>query len=343
MANTMTTSVVRQLESLFSGGSVAGLSDRQLIERFVAGRDPFAAEAAFAALVARHGPMVLSICRQFLIDRQHAEDAFQAVFLVLARRARSVQDPDLLGNWLYGVALRTARKARARLARIRQSEEDPIVRHLDADATAPVDQPLLERERAEALHQEIGRLPASSRLPVVLCYFEGLSLAEAARRLRCPAGTVHSRLVRAREKLRRGLTRRGIVLSTSALAAALAPRSASASIPPLLCDMTTRAAIRFAARHAAGGALSTPAAALAQQVLRTMLIQKLKAATLSVLLIASLTAGVAYHSLGAFARSREGEPPGEPMVKEARQEPVAGHQVSWVIRTRKFRLPYNRS
>ena len=114
MANLLTTSVVRQLETLFDGGSVAGLSDRQLLERFVTRRDP-AGEAAFAALVARHGPMVLHVCRQLLGDRHHAEDAFQAVFLVLARQARSIRDPDLLGNWLYGVALRTARKAQGRL------------------------------------------------------------------------------------------------------------------------------------------------------------------------------------------------------------------------------------
>src|SRR5262245_2878514 len=94
MANAMTTSVARQLESLFDGGSVAGLSDRQLIERFAAGRDPLAAEAAFAALVARHGPMVLGVCRQVIGDHQHAEDTFQAVFLVLAQRARFVRDPD---------------------------------------------------------------------------------------------------------------------------------------------------------------------------------------------------------------------------------------------------------
>ena len=99
-------SVARQLGALFEGSSVAGLSDRQLLERFNARRDE-AGEAAFAALVARHGPMVLGLCHQLLNDRHLAEDAFQATFLVLARRARSLRDPDLLGNWLYGVALRT--------------------------------------------------------------------------------------------------------------------------------------------------------------------------------------------------------------------------------------------
>ena len=107
-----TTSLARDLESLFQGGSAAGLSDRQLIERFATRRDE-AGEAAFAALVARHGPMVLGVCRQLLGDQHQAEDAFQAVFLVLADKARSLREPDLLGKWLYGVAVRTARNAHA--------------------------------------------------------------------------------------------------------------------------------------------------------------------------------------------------------------------------------------
>src|SRR5689334_18927073 len=108
MTHLATMSVARQLGSLFESGSVAGLSDRQLLERYLsAGRDP-AGEAAFAALVGRHGPMVLGVCRQLLGDAQHAEDAFQATFLVLAQKAHSIRDPELLGNWLYGVAIRTA-------------------------------------------------------------------------------------------------------------------------------------------------------------------------------------------------------------------------------------------
>ena len=328
MGNAMTTSVVRQIESLFGGGSVAGLSDRQLIERFAAGRDPLAAEAAFAALVARHGPMVLSVCRQLLGDHQHAEDAFQAVFMVLARRARSIRDPDLLGQWLYGVALRTARKARGRLARIGQSEEAGAMNRPEACAAVPADRSAIDREQAEALHAEVERLPAVSRLPVVLCYFEGLSLAEAAKRLRCPAGTVHSRLVRARERLRRGLMRRGVALSGAAMAAMLAPRSASASVPPLLCETTTRAAITFAAHHAARGVLSAPAAALAQEVLTSMTIHKLKAVAFSLLIIATLASGAVFHALNASstppdgekarAAYREGEAPSEPRSDPAR-------------------------
>ncbi len=205
MAYVASGSLVRQLGSLFESGSVAGWSDRQLIDRFLARRDT-AGEAAFAALVARHGPMVLDVCRQLLGDRHHAEDAFQAVFLVLARKAGSIRDPDLLGNWLYGVSLRTARKAKVRLARRRASERCDAMTGSELGSTVPADQAAIDREQAEALHDEIARLPRTFRLPVVLCYLEGLTVHEAARQLRWSHGTVRSRMARARDKLRRGLT-----------------------------------------------------------------------------------------------------------------------------------------
>ena len=202
MTHLATGSVVRNLESLFEDGSVAGLSDRQLLDRFVNRRDP-AGDAAFAALVGRHGPMVLGVCRQLLGDVQHAEDSFQAVFLVLAQKARSIRDPDLLGNWLYGVSIRTARCAKQQIARRRKREEGnamkgpgPATSARSEPTAPPADRPAIEREQAEALHGEVDRLPRIFRLPVVLCYFEGLTLDEAARRLRCPAGTVRSRLAR---------------------------------------------------------------------------------------------------------------------------------------------------
>ena len=229
MAHAASGSVVRQIGALFDGGSVAGLSDRQLLCRFIARRDA-AGEAAFAALVARHGPMVLHVCRQLLRDHQHAEDAFQAVFLVLARRARSVREPDLLGPWLYGVALRTARKANARLARQRNNEREKAMGDANMQSGPAPDQSMIAREDALALHAEIEGLPSVFRLPVVLCYFEGLSLDEAARRLRCPEGTLRSRLARARDKLRRGLTRRGAFLSASALASVLDSTAARAAV-----------------------------------------------------------------------------------------------------------------
>jgi RNA polymerase sigma factor (sigma-70 family) len=280
---------------LFEVGSAAGLSDRQLLERYNArGRDP-AGEAAFAALVGRHGPMVLGICRQILGDVQHAEDVFQAVFFVLAQKARSIRDPDLLGNWLYGVATRMARRARQQVARRRRAEGETMgVSSMGTCASAEpaADRPAIAREQAEALHGEIARLPRSFRLPVVLFYFEGLTLDEAARRLRCPAGTVHSRLARARVRLLRALTRRGVVLSSAALATALGSRDASACISSSLCLTTTRAAIHFAAGPAAGAGLSASAAALAREMLRSMLLHRLK--LIAMCLLALVAAGAGY-------------------------------------------------
>ncbi len=247
MADLATGVVGRQLESLFDGGSVAGMSDRELVERFIARRDA-GGDAAFAALVARHGPMVLRICRQILPDRHHAEDAFQAVFLVLARNARSIRNPDLLGTWLYGVTLRTARKAKTRLRRrARTTRAMPLAVPMMSRSWSQSPRRLTRRRwpasRPNALHEQIERLPSVFRLPVLLCYFEGLTLDEAARRLQCPPGTLRSRLARARDKLRRELTRRGVVLSSGDLAVILGPSPASAAVSSVLSDLTTKAAI----------------------------------------------------------------------------------------------------
>ncbi len=305
MANVALGSVARQVGSLFEGGSAAGLSDRQLLERFTACGEP-ADEAAFAAMVARHGPMVLGVCRQLMGDHHHAEDAFQAVFLVLARQARSIRDPDRLGTWLYGVALRTARTARGRIARRRRTEEERAVRQSTAGSALVADRELVEQEQSEALHREIERLPGAFRVPVVLCYFEGLTLDEAAHRLRWPAGTLRSRLARAREKLRRGLARRGFALSTTALAAALVPRSALACVSSLLCDSTTRAAFQFVAKPAAAGTASAAAMALAKEVLRSMLAHKLKLTVLTLLFIGAIASGAA--SVGLAMVRQVGKP-----------------------------------
>jgi DNA-directed RNA polymerase specialized sigma24 family protein len=142
--------LVQSLESLFDGRSVAGLSDRQLLDRFTRARDA-TGEAAFTALVARHGPMVLDLCHQLLGDLHHAEDAFQAVFLVLARKARSIRDPDLLANWLYGVALRTARCAKVQLNRRRKKEEAGLMHHHDPGSSVllcSMLEPAIDREQA---------------------------------------------------------------------------------------------------------------------------------------------------------------------------------------------------
>ena len=193
----------RDVDLLLRGGSVAGLEDGPLLDRIVAGSAP-EAEAAFAALMRRHGPMVARVCGGILGDAQLAEDAAQAVFLVLLRRARSIRDPGQLAPWLHGVALRTARETRRR-----RFIFDPIPRD-DPTMFSTVPDPTqaaVAREQAELLHRAINRLPARDLAPVVLCDLEGLTHAEAAQRLGCPTSTVSIRLTRARAKLRAHLAR----------------------------------------------------------------------------------------------------------------------------------------
>jgi RNA polymerase sigma factor (sigma-70 family) len=320
MSTKVSGSLVRQIEALFDGSSVAGLSDRQLLDRFTAQRDAAAeSESAFAALVLRHGPLVLGVCTEMLNDRHHAEDAFQAVFLILARKAHSIRDADLLGNWLYGVALRTCRHARHQLDRRRKNEEVALMLNAASRVAAPsAEEVFLIGEQGELLHNEIERLPRAFRLPVVLCYLQGLTVHEAARRLRCSHGTLRSRMARAREKLKRALTRRGVVLPAAGVAASLSARYASASVSSHLCEMTARAAIRFAA-----GASTAPlAAALAQDVLRSMFATKLKLTVLSTVLISTAAAGAGYtNHLLATEEERMTPPPARTPHLVARNEP----------------------
>ena len=196
------------LETLFGVGVVGRLSDAELLARFLRREDVASSEAAFAALVERHGPMVLGVCRRMLGDDHAAADAFQAVFLVLAGKAPRVRVDDSLGRWLHGVSVRVSLQARAAAraerARVRSLEGlDPV------DGSAPAD-PEGRRELRAAIDEEIARLPGRYRSAVVLCYLEGLTPEQAARRLRCPVGTVQSRLHRARERLRPALSRRGL-------------------------------------------------------------------------------------------------------------------------------------
>jgi RNA polymerase sigma factor (sigma-70 family) len=182
-------------------GSAGLLTDTELLRRFAAGR----AEEAFAALVKRHGPLVLSVCRRRLGAEQDAEDAFQATFLVLARKAGSIADPGLLGNWLYGVATRIARKARV-AQRKRQLREKPV-RFL---SSLPAPDVPTRDDLGSVLREELNRLPDKYRAPVGLCYLEGKTNAEAASLLRWPTGTVKGRLARARDLLRSRLACRGL-------------------------------------------------------------------------------------------------------------------------------------
>ena len=313
MVHAASGSITRQIESLFESGSLTGLTDRLLLERFSDRRDS-AGEEAFSALVTRHGPMVLQTCRQIIGDLHLAEDAFQAVFLVLARKAPSIREPDLLSYWLHGVAFHTAQKARGRLVRQRKNEGNVPMKPLGLGVSSsetlepvaqPVEEALLDRERAEALHYEIERLPRPFRLPVVLCYSEGLTLDEAARRLQWPPGTLRSRLARARDKLRRGLTRRGVVLSSMDLAVALRPKSALARISSHLCDTTTKAAIQFTAAQAVDNAITISATTLAQEILRSTLINRMRLVLLRLLVLSSAAMGAGYLT---YSMAKKDEP-----------------------------------
>jgi RNA polymerase sigma factor (sigma-70 family) len=179
--------------------SGSGRSDPQLLERFVRYRD----EAAFECLVRRHGPMVLGVCRRILGRAEDSEDAFQATFLVLMRKAAVIAQPDLLGNWLYGVASRIARKARAQIFRRKRMEQEAV----PLGATQELRDEFTRESRAQ-LVRELARLPMRYREPLALCYLQGLTNKEAARRLGWPTGSISYRLARGRKLLRARLTDR---------------------------------------------------------------------------------------------------------------------------------------
>ena len=260
--------------------------DGPLLDAFVTRRD----EAAFEALVRRHGPMVWAVCRR-LLTHHDAEDAFQATFLVLARKAAAVRPRELLPNWLYGVAYHSAQKARA-LAVRRSARERQVTAMPDPPATEPADtwaalQPVLDRE----LHA----LPDRYRAPIVLCDLEGLTRRAAAVRLGLPEGTVSSRLSRARAMLAHRLARHGLTVSAGLLAEVLSQTAATARVPYPLVSSTVRAvALLTAGPTAVGGAISAQATALTEGVLQAMLLTKLKnaLATAAVVVFAATILGL---------------------------------------------------
>ena len=247
---------LRHLNTLFSVGMIGGLTDAQLLERFTSHRDE-TAELAFRALVERHGPMVLRVCRAVLRDADDADDAFQATFLVLVRRAGLLWVHDSLGPWLQQVAYRTASCARLAAARRRKHE-----RHA-AELRARAPDEVQHDDVDEVVHEEVGRLPERYRDAVVLCLLEGLTPEQAAGHLKCPVGTVHSRLARGREQLRGRLTRRGLAVPAGLFAVGLGRNGASAAVPPALTDSTIRAALRMALAQVAAGAVPASVAPLA--------------------------------------------------------------------------------
>jgi RNA polymerase sigma factor (sigma-70 family) len=295
--------VVRDLQTLFGLGVMGTRSDGQLLDRFLERREA----AVFEAIVRRHGPMVWGVCHRVLRDHHDAEDAFQATFLVLARKAAAVIPREKLGNWLYGVAYQTAMKARAQRTKRRVREvhvlemPEPIATH---------DQP--RDELAEALDRELSRLPEQYRTPIVMCDLEGRTQKEAASQLGWPIGTVSSRVSRARSMLARRLSRQGVALSVSSLAVQLAQDSASAGMPPWLVDSTARAAILVAAGGVVSvGVVPAQVAALTGEVMKMMLFSKIKVIAAMVLATSALVAGgtgLAYRARGSDPASQDKAP-----------------------------------
>jgi RNA polymerase sigma factor (sigma-70 family) len=254
-------------------------SDARLLEQFAAGRDP----DAFSALVGRHGPLVWRVCRRLLDRADLAEDAFQATWVVFARRAGAIRKPASLASWLHGVAFRVAGEVRSRLAR-QEAGTAP-----DRAGTAPdPGQEAAWRELGRIVEEEVAALPEPLRAPVLLCYWQGLTNDEAARRLGWAAGTLKARLVRAREVLHRRLTARGVALPAGVVAVLLAPAGAAgATVPAALAAATARAALGSAGAGGASGA----AAALASRVLRAPLANGLRLTGAVTLVLAVLAAG----------------------------------------------------
>jgi RNA polymerase sigma-70 factor (ECF subfamily) len=295
MAIASTHPVLRFLRALAVPGQ-ADAPDAQLLQRFVSERD----QHAFTALLKRHGPMVLGVCARVLGDSGDAEDAFQATFLVLVRRAGSLGRPELLGNWLYGVAYRTAQKARLSAARRRQ-HEDRAGTLIGPSAVGDVER----RELRRLLDAEMTRLPERYRVPLVLCDLEGHTHGEAARRLGCPRATLTTRLTRAREQLRSRLVRRGLAVGTLCLAQASAQ-----AVPPRLASEVTEAVLAYVADSTIR---SIKIATLTDGVLKAMYVSKLK-------MVASVVAGVAIaiYGLSMLAqRSSRAEPPSKAPAQAA--------------------------
>jgi RNA polymerase sigma factor (sigma-70 family) len=285
-------SVLGSIQTLFDAGSATGMTDRQLLEQFLA-RPASGAEAAFGALVAHHGPMVWNVCRGMLSDSHAAEDAFQATFLILVRKASSIRRRETLGPWLHGVARRVAVRAKANMARQRKREC-----HSDMMRAAP-ELPPARREEIDALHDEIDRLPEKYRAVVVLCDLEGRTHAEAARLLKCPTGTISVRVSRARGLLRGRLTHRGIALPAALLGMASADRAARAAIPAGLVESTIRAAIHLAAGSSmAVGAVPTAVMQLTDGVQRAMTLNKLIIVAASMLAVGGVASTITLHALG---------------------------------------------
>jgi serpin B len=289
-----------------------GFTDGQLLRQFLAQRD----EAAFTALVKRYGPMVLGVCRRILGNAADAEDAFQATFLVLVRKAGSLTGHAVLGDFLHGVARRTALNARRLSTRRRMKERAMARPEVQGEEVRDDWLPLLD--------EELGRLPDKYRVPIVLCDLEGKTRGEAAQRLGWPPGTVAGRLARGRAMLATRLARRGVTVSVGAVVALVSHGGASAAVPPMLVTSTVEAATLFAAGYAASGVISAEVVALSEGVVKSMFVSKLKSLAAAAVLTVLITAALGYAELAAERPIATGDAAAKPaaLPEDRPQQPA---------------------
>jgi RNA polymerase sigma factor (sigma-70 family) len=281
-----------------------GLTDGELLECFTGRQD----EAAFEGLLRRHGAMVLGVCRRVLGNEADAEDAFQATFLILVRKAASVRPPGLVGNWLYGVARTTALKAKAMRSKRHAKEHEAALERCGQPTEA-------RRELQALLEQELQGLPDRYRAAIVLCDLEGKPIKEAARQLGCPQGTIGSRLTRGRVLLARRLARHGLTFSGGLIATVLCEGAATATLPAPLLVSTMKAASLFAAGQAAAGVTGAKVAALTEGVLKAMLLTKIKIGSVV------LFAGMVLASAGLMTAAQDA--PSGPGLRASKDSPPA--------------------
>jgi RNA polymerase sigma factor (sigma-70 family) len=311
--------VLHSIRKLVAAGGEP-LPDQELLGRFVRDRD----EAAFTALVRRHGPMVAGVCRRILGRAPEAEDAWQATFLVLARRAALIRGS--AGGWLHAVAWRVARRLRAQRARrpeVPLGEVDVARPDTTAEATW--------REVRQALDEELGRLPERYRAPLVLCYLEGMTQDEAARQLGWAPGVLRGRLDRGRERLRGRLKRRGLGLSAALLGTALGESASAGAVPAALVVATVEAALLIAAGCPA--AVPAGAAAFAQEVTGAMMRMKWRTVvlTLAALAVVSVAGGIGYRALAAPGADPEARQP-RPAAAPEKPKPADNPDAPRVVR-----------
>jgi RNA polymerase sigma factor (sigma-70 family) len=299
MAKQSLNGALQHLRKMAAVQTYRRVSDRELLERFVGERD----EAAFTVMIERHGPMVLGVCRRALSNSHDAEDACQATFLVLARRAASVRKKTSLSSWLHGVACRVAAKLTRDYARRKKRE-----RRVDAPAPKDPAAEVTWREVQATLDAELQRLPDRFRTPLILCYLECMTRDEAAQQLGLSLGSLHGRLERARDLLRELLTKRGLTLSAVMTAAALGEKVQAALAPTIVVSSTKAAMLLVAGQPLTESVVAKNVLALTQEVLKNMFLTKLKLGTGAALCAGLVVAmiGGAFNSLSIAqdARSR---------------------------------------